>query len=232
MKKDFNLSAQRRSELGSGPCRRLRRAGKLPGILYGGGGECVPLCLDAREVMHHLDDEAFYSHILQLRLEDGKERREEQVVLKGLKRHPSESRLLHIDFQRIDENRALTMNVPLHFLNEDHCAGVKQGGGLVSHVLTEVEVSCLPRHLPEYIGVDIGALQVGETIHLRDLQMPEGVELYSLKHGGDPDQPVVSVHLPKVVQEEEETAGEEAEAQAEGAAPAAEESKTSGGQEG
>ena len=201
----FELTAEAREDVGKGASRRLRRTGKLPGIVYGANKEATAIILDHDDVIHHIEHEAFYSHILTLKL--GKEK--QKVVLKDMQRHPFKPRILHIDLQRVSESEELTMRVPLHFINEEKCIGVKQGGGVVSHLVTELEITCLPKDLPEYIEVDMLNVNVGETIHLGDLKLPEGVEAYSLTHGGDASAPVVSVHIPKLVTEEEELGAEE-----------------------
>ena len=151
--------------------------------------------------MHQLEHEAFFSHILTIKLDGSSEK----VVLKDLQRHPYKPHLLHVDFQRINEAEELTMRIPLHFINEDKCPGVKTGGGVVSHIMSELEIVCLPKDLPEYIEIDLINMEVGDSIHLGDLKMPEGVVIAALEHGGDPSQPVVSVHVPRVIEEPEET---------------------------
>lgn len=196
----FELIAEPRTDVGRGASRRLRKAGRLPGIIYGAEKEAAPITLDHDDVAHHLEHEAFYSHILVVSLGDEKQK----VVLKDLQRHPYKPRLLHIDLQRVSDTEKLTMRVPLHFINEAKCIGVKQGGGVISHIMSELEISCLPKDLPEYIEVDLAEVNVGETIHISDLKLPDGVESYALAHGGDASAPVVSVHMPKLVTEEEE----------------------------
>ena len=211
----FELIAEKREDVGKGASRRLRRDGKLPGIVYGTDKDATMITMDHNEVMHHLEHEAFYSHILTLQI--GKDK--EKVVLKDLQRHPYKRSLLHIDLQRVSENEALTMRVPLHFVNEEKCVGVKTGGGVISHNMTEVEIVCLPKDLPEYVEVDMLEVNIGDTIHLNNLKLPEGVQLYALLHGGDEAQPVASVHLPKgtAADEEAETVeGEEAAAEDKG----------------
>ena len=201
----FELTAETREDVGKGASRRLRRSGKLPGIVYGANKEATAITLDHDDVIHHIEQEAFYSHILTLKL--GKEK--QKVVLKDMQRHPFKPRILHIDLQRVSESEELTMRVPLHFINEEKCVGVKQGGGVISHLMTELEITCLPKDLPEYIEVDMLNIDVGDTVHLGDLKLPEGVEAYNLTHGGDASAPVVSVHIPKLVTEEEELEAEE-----------------------
>lgn len=206
MTQEFELLAEGRTDVGRGASRRLRRAGRVPGVVYGHNTEAKAITLDADSVKHQLDNEAFYSHILTLKL-DGKS---ERVVLKDLQRHPCKSYALHIDLQRVSENEALHMHVPLHFVNEDKCKGVRQGGGVISHIYTDIEVLCLPKDLPEYIEVDILDLEIGDSIHMNELKLPQGVELYAAHHGGDIEQPIVTVQAPRIA--EEEPVGEEAEA--------------------
>ena len=195
----FELTAQPRADAGKGASRRLRKTGKIPGIVYGAKKDALSILLNHDEVLHQLENEAFYSHVLTLKVGG----RDEKVVLKDLQRHPFKPTVLHIDFQRIDEKEKLTMRVPLHFINEEQCLGVKQGGGVISHIVTELEVSCLPKDLPEYIEVDLAQADIGDTIHLSDLALPPGVEVLALAHG-DASQPVASVNLPRVVEEAEE----------------------------
>lgn len=188
----FELVAETRTDEGKGASRRLRRVGKMPGVVYGHNTEATSIKLNHDDVVHHLEHEAFYSHILTLTV-DGKA---EKVVLKDLQRHPYKPTLLHIDLQRISENETLTMKVPLHFINEESSVGVK-AGGIVSHIMTELEISCLPKDLPEYIEVDVAGLDIDEILHLSDLNLPEGVEITALIQGGDDAQAVVSIHTPK-----------------------------------
>lgn len=197
---DFAIVAALRDDKGKGASRRLRRTGYVPGILYGADKDPVSIQLEHNDVMKHTELEAFYSHILTLKLPGGSER----VVLKDMQRHPYKAQVMHMDFLRVRENEMLTMRVPLHFINEEKCVGVKDHGGVVSHLMTELEILCLPRNLPEYIEVDILALDVGDSLHLSDLKVPEGVEIAALASGGDPAQPVVSVQVPRVAAEPEE----------------------------
>ncbi len=203
MKVSFELDAEVRNDLGKGASRRLRRRGKLPAILYGGGEAPLPLQLDHDAVMHKLEHEAFYSHILTVRV-DGQE---VKAVLKDLQRHPYKPAVLHMDLQRISETEKLRMHVPLHFVGEDVAPGVKQQGGIISRLVTEVEITCLPKHLPEYIEVDVSNLKVNESLHLSDLTVPEGVELVELMQGPEHDLPVVSIHLPRSAVEASEEEG-------------------------
>ena len=223
----FELVAEAREDVGKGASRRLRRDGKLPGIVYGTDKDAQMILLDHNDVMHQLDHEAFYSHILTLKIGSNKEK----VVLKDLQRHPYKRSVLHIDLQRINENETLTMRVPMHFVNEEKCIGVKQDGGVISHLMTEIEVVCLPRDLPEYIEVDMLNVELNDTLHLSDVKLPDGVQIYSLLHGGDDSQPVASVHMPKAaVVDEAEGAEEAAEAGEEGAVAAADDTETKDGE--
>ncbi len=197
---DFAIVAALRDDKGKGASRRLRRTGYVPGILYGADKDPVSIQLEHNDVLKHTDLEAFYSHILTLKLPSGSER----VVLKDMQRHPYKAQVMHMDFLRVSENEMLTMRVPLHFVNEEKCVGVKDHGGVVSHLITELEILCLPRDLPEYIEVDVVELDIGDALHLSDLKVPEGVEIAAIASGGDPAQPVVSVQVPRVVAEPEE----------------------------
>ncbi len=202
----FEIIAEPREDMGKGASRRLRREGKVPGVVYGANKGAASIMVNQNEISHHLENEAFYSHILTLQVGKAKEK----VVLKDLQRHPYKPVILHLDLLRVDENEKLTMRVPLHFINEDKCIGVKQDGGVISHVMTDLEISCLPKDLPEYIEVDLANVNVGEGIHLSDLELPEGSEIAALLHGGDAARIVATVHIPKVVVEVEDELVDEA----------------------
>lgn len=190
----FELNAQRRTDKGTGASRRLRRNGQVPAILYGADQTPTPITLSHREFFKSLEAEAFYSQIITLNLDGQTER----AVLKALQRHPTGPFVLHADFQRVSETQKLIVHIPLHFINEDRCMGVKQGGGLVSHHIIEVEIRALPKDLPEFIEVDIQNLQLNDIIHLSDLVLPEGIELVELTHGDpDHDVAVVSIQPPR-----------------------------------
>jgi large subunit ribosomal protein L25 len=220
MADSYELNAEPRSDVGKGASRRLRHADKVPAVIYGGGKDPANLLLEHNEVLHALENEGFYSHILDINIAGDKE----QAVLKDVQRHPAKARIMHLDFQRIDKNAKLHMHIPLHFIGEDVAPGVK-AGGLVTHSITEVEIRCLPKDLPEYLEVDISGLELDAIVHMSDIKIPEGVELVELSHGEGHDQPVASVHMPRVVKEEEEVPAE-----GEEAAPA-EEAKAEGGEE-
>ena len=199
-KLDFNIKATVRTDKGKGASRRLRHADKVPAILYGGKDEPIALELDHNKVNNMADYEAFYSHILTLEI-DGKKH---QAILKDMQRHPYKPKLTHLDFQRVEKGHKLHTHVPLHFLNEETAKGVKDEGGVVVHHVNDVEIMVLPKDLPEYLEVDIANLSVGDTIHLSDLNLPQGVELVELTKGEDHDQAVVSITAPRVEKEETE----------------------------
>ncbi len=192
---NFTLNAQTRTNEGKGASRRLRRLEqKVPAVIYGGSNAAQSITLELRELVKALESEAFYSHILTINI-DGKP---QSAVLKALQRHPVKNLPMHADFLRVDAAQKLTMNIPLHFINQDTCVGVKLEGGEITHFTSEVEVSCLPSNLPEFITVDMAAVHVGTTLHLSDLQLPAGVEIPVLALGHDHDQPVANVHASKV----------------------------------
>jgi large subunit ribosomal protein L25 len=210
---DFTLSAEVRTDLGKGASRRLRHANKVPAIIYGGDNEPMSVTLDHHKLAHNLESEAFYSSILTIDV-DGKS---EKAVLKDLQRHPAKPVILHADFLRINENEKLKMHVPLHFTNEESAPGVKIGG-VVTHNVTEVEVQCLPKDLPEYLEVDMADVEIEQILHLSDIKLPEGVELVELAHGEGHDQAVAAIHKTRASLEadEVEEGGEEAAAEGEG----------------
>ncbi len=198
MSDEFTLNAQPREGLGRSRVRRLRRAGMVPAIVYGADKEPTPIALEYRVVKRNLSHEAFFSHILTLNLNGESER----VILRDLQRHPSSTLVTHMDLQRVSEDEEIRVRVPLHFQGEDMAPGVRLERGLVSHMLTEVEVSCLPKNLPEFIEVDISTLHLNDAIHLSDLKVPKGVELVELSYGEEHDTAVVSIQPPRVEQEE------------------------------
>ena len=213
MSLDFKLSLEAREDKGKGASRRLRHRDRVPGIVYGGGKDPVAVAVAHKDLIHQLESEAFYSSILEAAIDGGKP---ENVVLKDLQRHPSKQRVLHFDLMRVSATEKITMHVPLHFIGEDIAPGVKLQGGNVSHHTIDVEISCLPKDLPEYIEVDISELKVGDAVHLSDLKLTEGVTIVALTHGAEYDQAVASIHLPRGAKEEEE--GAEAGAEGGGAA--------------
>ncbi len=200
----FEIDAESRTDTGKGASRRLRHAGRVPAIMYGGDEDPKAITLNHNEVLKRLDHEAFYSHILTVNI-DGKPN---QTILRDLQRHPAKPVVMHMDFLRIDENQTLRVNAPLHFLGEEECPGVKEGG-VVTHELTDVAIETLPRNLPEFIEVDVSALELGGILHLSDLIMPEGVSLVDLARGEGHDLPIVSIHIPRVATEVEDEAAAE-----------------------
>ena len=193
----IEINAKERKSKGTGASRRLRHIGTTPGILYGGEKDAISLEIDSKELFMQFRHEAFHASILTLNLEGKKE----SVILRDFQMHPVRNNIQHIDFQRINENEKISVKVPFHFVNEDTAPGVKIEGGLVSHIMTEIDISCLPKDLPQYIEVDLGELAMGESIHLSEVTVPEGVELTSLTEENDPA--ITSISKPKVVVEEE-----------------------------
>jgi large subunit ribosomal protein L25 len=203
---DFVLNARARTDKGKGASRRLRRlAEEVPAIVYGDGGEPEAIVLIHRELARALESEAFYSHIISLRIDD----KPQDVILKDVQRHPARPVVLHADFLRVSKTHKLTTRVPLHFINEDRCEAVKQQGGVVQHNLVDLEIQCLPGDLPEYIAVDMATMEMGQILHISDLVLPAGVDSVALAHGADHDLPVVAIHRPKVKGSDSETPAEE-----------------------
>jgi large subunit ribosomal protein L25 len=200
----FEVVAEPRSALGKGASRRLRRAGRVPGVLYGAGREPVSLSMEASRIGKQMENEAFFSHILAVKV-DGEEA---QAVVKDLQRDPATSQILHVDLQRVSSTEELHMRVPLHFVNEADSPG-KRHGGVISHLMVDVEIGCLPRDLPEFIEVDMSGLDVGDSLHLSDLAMSDRVRLMPLVHDPENDQPVVTVQHPQKLEAVEEDVGEE-----------------------
>lgn len=180
MQEDFIINAQPRTAQGKGASRRLRRENLVPAILYGGHAEPVNLQVNRFELDKHLEHESFYSHVLTVKLPDG----EEKAVLKDVQRHPAKPLVLHLDLQRVVAGEAIKMQVPVHFINEGG-SPAKKAGGVIEHLVTEVEVTCLPSKLPEYIEVDCANLELDASIHMTELALPEGVKLVALMHGDD-----------------------------------------------
>jgi large subunit ribosomal protein L25 len=195
----IEISARKREAQGTGASRRLRSAGKVPGVLYGGEKGAVNIVLDHQVLFLNLRNERFHASILTMDLEGAKE----QVLLRALNMHPFKMQVQHVDFQRVSKDKKIHMKVPLHFVNAEKSPGVKEQGGLVSHVLNELDIICLPDDLPEFVEVDLSSLTVGHSVHVRDLKLPKGVEPVLHKN----ENPVVAtVIIPSLVTEEEETA--------------------------
>ena len=190
---EFTLNAEVRSDLGKGASRRLRRLASLvPAVVYGGEKAPESISMLAKEVAKLLENEAAYSHIIELNIGGAKQ----SVIIKALQRHPAKGHVLHADFVRVVAGQKLSAHVPVHFINE--AAAVKKGGE-ISHVVAEVEVTCLPKDLPEFIEVDLADAEVGSIVHLSDLKAPKGVEFVALAHGND--LAVANVHAPRVAPE-------------------------------
>ena len=199
---DFTLNANERTDLGKGASRRLRRnAALVPAIVYGGDKAPQSISLEARELKKALENEAFFSHVIKLDV-DGKK---QDVLLKALQRHPAKGHVMHADLLRVVAGHEVTLQVPLHFINEDTCVGVKNEGGIISHTMTEVEVSCLPNDLPEFIEVDMANIALGQIVHLSDLKLPKGVPSVALSHGAEHDLPVANVHAARVAADTDES---------------------------
>ena len=189
---NFHLSAQSREEAGKGSSRRLRRLeGLVPAIVYGGKNAPKSIQLAHKDLKRALEEQSFYSSVITLEI-DGKE---EPVILKALQRHPAKPLVLHADFQRASAGTVLKVNVPIHFLNESRCTGVKLQGGVIHHDSVEIEVSCSPKDLPEFIEVDLAEAELDQVIHLSDIEPPKGVTFIALSH--DSDLPIVSIHKAK-----------------------------------
>ena len=217
MAAEFELQAEVRADLGKGASRRLRlQADLVPAIIYGAGQDPQSLSIAHKDLIKATENEAFFSHILTINVAGDKQ----NAIIKDLQRHPSKSRILHADFQRILLDQAITVEVPFHFLNEESCVGVKTGGGQISHNMSQITISCLPGDLPEYIEVDLADVNVGEALHMSQVNLPEGVTIPALAQGADYDQVVVSVNINK--RAEAEKAADEAAEEGEDT-PAAEE---------
>ncbi|WDD97725.1 50S ribosomal protein L25/general stress protein Ctc [Thalassomonas actiniarum] len=186
----FTLDAEVRTDLGKGASRRLRHANKVPAIIYGLGEEPVSITLAHNKVWRAQQEEAFYSHVLNLNV-DGKS---VEVLIKDMQRHPHKELVMHMDFLRVDAKKAVHTNVPVHFINEEN---VSKAGATIAHHVTEIAISCLPANLPEFIEVDLADLEVGQTLHLSDVKFPEGVTSDELAKGESHDQAVVTANAPK-----------------------------------
>lgn len=213
MSKRYEVKAEVRQATGGSAGRQMRRTGKVPAVIYGAGRPAQSLALDAIAIGRNLDTEAFHSALLEVKVGGASE----LAILRDVQRHPFRPQVLHVDFQRVSENEKLHLSVPLHFNGADLCPGVKLQGGILSHLINNVDVTCLPRHLPEYLEVDVSQLVLNQTLHLTDIKLPEGVEITSLSHGEN--HAIASVATAKVV--EEVAPVEAAPAEAVAATPAA-----------
>jgi len=195
MKKTFTIKAAVRSDLGKGASRRLRRTDQVPGVVYGADKAPASIMIGHNHLLRLLENESFYTQILELDTADKKE----YVLLRDLQRHHYKPRIMHIDLQRVSENEKVVVNIPLHFSGAELCPAVKLSGGLVSRLMQDVEVRCLPKDLPESIAVDLSKLEINQTIHLSDLVLASGVEFVSLAH--DEDKPVVTSYMLRASEE-------------------------------
>ncbi len=202
MAKQFELIARVRARSGTNLVRRLRREGDVPAVLYGGDKENISIAINHDVLYHSLEKEEFHSAIIVINT-DGKK---EQAILRDVQRHPHKINILHADFQRVDDKKVLTMTMPIHFIDEEECIGVKTGGGVLSHLINNIEISCLPKDLPESIELNVRDLELNESLHLSDIQLPEGVNITALMHDdeNEHDFAVVSVLPPRVEAESED----------------------------
>ena len=191
VKATFELAGEPRAQLGRTDSRRLRKAGKVPAIMYGGGEPPEAVVLDHNTLKHQMSREAFFTSILTLKVGA----KAQQVVVKGVERHPVKPQIMHLDLQRVREDVEITLSVRIHFTGEAESKGVKDQGGVVDHLMTDVEIRCLPRHLPEYLTLDVSHLELNQLLHLSDIKLPEGVTLVAL--AGGHDHPVVAVNPPR-----------------------------------
>ena len=196
----IEVTAFPRTQQGTGASRRLRGTGRVPGVIYGAEKPAQPVELDHNALIRHLKLEAFHASILDMTVDGSRER----VLLRDFQMHPWKQQVLHVDFQRVDPNRKIHMRVPLHFTNQEIAPGVKTGGGVVTHAMNDIEITCLPDHLPEYVEVDLKDAELNDIVHVNDLKLPEGVEPVAKLKIDNP--PVASVHVPKIAVVEEEVA--------------------------
>jgi large subunit ribosomal protein L25 len=211
MAKEFDLIAEIREDVGKGSSRRLRHAGKVPAVIYGAGRPPRSLIFDENKILRELEKESFFSSVLTVKVGA----KSQATILKDIQMHPAKRRVMHLDLQRIVADEKIKMAIPFHFLNEETCPGVKDDGGTVSHTMTEVDITCLPKDLPEYIEIDVGEMELDTMLHLSEVVLPAGVEIPELAQGND--QAVLSVHILRVKEEvEEEVEAVEGEEAAEG----------------
>ena len=200
MAQKYDLIADIREDAGKGASRRLRRDGKVPAIIYGAGRPPRALTFDHNRVVQQLENQKFYSSVLHIKVGD----KSQAAIVKDIQRHPARRQIMHMDFQRIVEDQAIRMNVPINLVGADVAVGVKEGGGTVSQMRNDVEVVCLPKNLPEYLELDISELELDGLMYLADIKLPEGVEIPELAQEAEQDQPVVSIHIIKEIVIEEE----------------------------
>ncbi len=209
MSEEVILKARVRARTGTSLVRRLRREGEVPAILYGAGKENLSIAVNHDLLYHNLEREEFFSQVITIET-DGQA---EQAILRDLQRHPHQTKILHADFQRVEENRQIHLSLPIHFIGEEECVGVRVDGGMISHLMNEVEVTCLPKDLPENIQLDVSQLRIGESLHLSDIQLPEGVQITAFTHGDlhEHDNAVIAVQATRLTRTAEEVEEEESE---------------------
>jgi large subunit ribosomal protein L25 len=211
MAQDFELNVEPRADLGKGASRRLRRLGDMvPAVIYGGGAEPVSITISHKDIHRACQNEAFFAHIVKINMKGGGV---DNVIIKDLQRHPAKDRIMHADFLRVRMDQEITVEVPLHFLNEEAAVGVKRDGGMVSHVMSSLEIACLPSDLPEYIEIDVLELALGDSIHMSEVKLPNGVTIPALGLGEDHDQVVVSINASRATVEADDDEGSEAPAE-------------------
>ena len=211
MSEEFNLIAEMRDDQGKGASRRLRRQGKVPAVIYGAGRDPRNLMFDHNKVLRQLDDPSFYSSILNIKVGE----KSRAAIVKDIQRHPSKKQIIHIDLQRIVEDEQIKMQIPIHYLGEEDAVGVKIGGGTVTKIMTELEISCLPKDLPEFLEVDISELELDQMLNVSDISLPEGVEISDIIK--EQDQAIVSIQeIKEIIEEEIEDEDSESDGESEG----------------
>jgi len=200
MTKDFDLIAELRDGAGTSNSRRLRRSGMVPAVIYGAGRENLSLIIDHNHLLQKLASESFLTSILSIKIQD----KEESVLIKDIQVHPHKRQVMHLDMQRVIADQILRVNVPIHFLNGDSAPGVKLEGGTVSALMNEVEVSCLPKDLPERLEVDVAAMELDELLYLSDIPLAEGIEITLLTQEEPNNEPIVAIRLLRIQEEEPE----------------------------
>ena len=216
MSEEFELVARIRARTGTGLVRRLRKEGDVPAVLYGGDAGNLSIAVNHDVLFHSLEKEEFHSQIITINTDGNKE----QAILRDVQRHPHKVKILHADFQRVDQSKSMHMSLPIHFMGEDECDGVRLDGGMISHLMNEVEVTCLPKDLPETIELDVSKLRLGDSLHLSDIALPDGVQITAFTHGDihEHDNAVVAIQATRVDRDDSEdsaeaTESEEAEAE-------------------
>ena len=211
MSEEFNLIAEMRDDQGKGASRRLRRQGMVPAVIYGAGRDPRNLMFDHNKVLRQLEDPSFYSSILNVKVGE----KSRAAIVKDIQRHPSKTQIIHIDLQRIVEDEQIKMQIPIHYLGEEDAVGVKIGGGTVTKIMTELEISCLPKDLPEFLEVDISELELDQMLNVSDISLPEGVEISDIMK--EQDQAIVSIQeIKEIIEEEIEGEDSESDGESEG----------------